>query len=218
MLRRYTALITDQGMDTAIPLMDDPQVLEDAKVEAEKEYWQEVYKIYSDFKHQIFEAVFEKKRSIYIDSKTGMVHGIESSYGYNREPESLTGRFEAAQENKTKKIIDAGKSNGAVDPQEYQMFDLRARFAGNVILRPIFAIDENDFKKLRYMSGWHSAFHILDGMITGKTELGRFGGQKKETITILNKMSDPDIKKLKKLRRVFFDKISGNGEDDPDEI
>lgn len=217
MLKRYRALITDQGLDAAIPLMNDPSILKLAKASAEVEYRKELAEIYSEFARQIFNEVFENNKTIYISDD--YIKGADFSGGiYNPDPNSLNGRIESAKQKVTNKVIDAGKADGAVDPREYEMFNLRKRFAGEILLEPMFAMDEKDFEKIRSgMSPWHSAFHILDGMINGKTDLGRFFSKGRE-IAVLDKMESSDVKKLKKLRRVFFDKINRTGEDDPDEI
>lgn len=212
MLQRYMGLITDQGLDAAIPLIDDPEALSDYKEQVEEEFWEEAGEVYHRAAPIVFETIFEKEKNVVINNEGYIAFG-----GYNSTDE-WNKAIKTLRNDMADKIIEFGKSRGAVSSGDYQMFQLRAQVV-NPDVKAIFAMDEKDFEVVRSrMSPYHSAFYILDGMIKGKTELGRFGETKPKQIMVLNKMEDPDVKKLKKLRREFFDKINRSGEEDPDEI
>jgi len=217
MLRRYAALITDQGMDAAIPLIDDPDGMREVQAEAEISYRKKLHYIYLKYGKKIFDSIFLDGRNVYLNPN-GKIVGVDFG-GWNSSP--FDKEVDALIAAKQQEIIDWGMEIGAADPGSYFGYDMRKKFAGTIEMEPIFAIDEDDFKILRSrMSPWHSAFYILDGMINGKTDLGRFNETKKKTTIVLNQMVDGkfDLKKMKKLRRVFFDKISGSGEEDDDII
>jgi len=108
---------------------------------------------------------------------------------------------------------------GGADPREYMMFNLRAQVAGGEPKKYYIGLDKSDMKKIRSMDPKRGAFHILDILITGKTDLGKFDDDSGMIVgTNLNKDWDDDKKsRAKKRRRVFYNSLI-KVDDDPDEI
>ncbi len=203
------ALITSQGMDAAIPMSNESPVELRKKLHAKAR--QDVEKLYSGHAKAIFNALWEKGKTISIDEK-----GYIRINGYMFT--DLSKEIDTLYKEANDAVIQAAMDDGAVAPQAYSMFQLRARFAGDVKLKAIFAIDEDDFEILRGINGEIAAFYILDGMIKETTNFGRFGEQKKKRVFILNKMAEDDKSKLKSLRREFFNRITSAGEEEDDDI
>ena len=221
MLRRYMCLITrNDGLDTAIPLINDPSILKAYKKKLDT-VWvpQRLDELYHQYADVLFDEVFEKGNNLYV-KEDGSIGG---DVWNNNKINEINNLIKNIQKRKMQKIAEFGKANGSAHPIEYQMFQLRAQYVGDVVLKPIIAVDEKNFEQIKSkMSPWHAAFYILDGLINGKTTLGRFDNSKEKTILLKNMMKDDDInndkKKIKVLRREFYNKINNSGEEDPDEI
>lgn len=215
MLKRYTTLITDQGMDASIPMVSNPGLIPDFK-EKQARKTRHKWAVYyaKNYKGYIFKEIFENGREYRIDGdgriRPSLYYDDDKAYAreLDKEKHYVFNKF--------------SRSLDGVSPQEYQMFQLRARYAGDTLSLPIYAIDENDHRELKHMSGVMAAFYIFDGLIKGYTEFGRFGETSKRRVEILNKMEDGhrynNKSAFKKLRRRFFDIINGSGEEDEDII
>jgi len=209
MLKKYMALITNQGMDAAIPLANKSPVELRKKMYAKAK--QDVEKLYSNYAKTIFYALWETGKTISIDEK-----GYVRIDGYMIK--DLSNEIDTIYKEVDNAFVKATMDDGAANPHAYSMFHLRAQVAGDVKLKAIFAIDENDFKILRNIDSEMAAFYILDGMIRETTDFGRFGEQKKKRVFMLNKMIEDNKSKLKSLRREFFNRITSVGEEDDDDI
>lgn len=107
---------------------------------------------------------------------------------------------------------------GGADPREYMMFNLRAQVAGGEPKTYYIGLDKSDMKKIRGMEPERGAFHILDILITGKTDLGKFDDDSGMIFGVnLNKDWEEKKSRAKKTRRVFYNSLI-KVEDDPDEI
>lgn len=111
---------------------------------------------------------------------------------------------------------------GGADPQEYAMFNLRANFAGDGAKKYFIGMNKDDMKKVQQSGQKEGAFHILDILITGKTELGKFKDDgTEETITGINlnkDWSDESKTSAKRRRRIFYNYLVKAWDDEPDEI
>jgi hypothetical protein len=123
---------------------------------------------------------------------------------------------ELAKSLHTDAIVLAGKGGGR--PEEYWGVEMRRQITGGISIQ--IGLEESWFRKFRKMNPYKSAFYLLDIMINGKTEYGRFGEENKETIigqNVLKDQSEDKKKTYKKLRKEMLANIIDDKED-PDEI
>jgi hypothetical protein len=213
MLQRYLGLITVDGLDITIPISDGLE--DEEKEELYRKAYNKVYKLYSKYGKQIFDKVFNENQSIIIRADPldgGIYYGLDD---LNKEIGDI-------RENLGNELIKIAKDHGHAGIEAQNIFNMREKYAAKPSYRVYFAMDDKDFQTIK--NSVYNAFYLLDGMINGETKYGRFNDSSKpKTILILDKTTgDEKLKidkaKLKKWRRIFYDKIQAENEEDPDEL
>jgi hypothetical protein len=173
-------------------------------------------------KHGHFEARDDDKGVDFMLSKiTSLGDRISGLYGGYYERSTYDQEFDLLQKKYENELAELNDSKSEYKNLASTAYNYQRR--KNVVKPGIEIVinffSNDDMFKLNGM-GLAGGFYLLDGLINGKTEIGRFG-ETKETMYIDDKCDEKcaSIKEIKQYRRIFYDKLTHKGDkEDPDEL
>lgn len=151
--KRFAALITHQGIDTTIPLADEPEIAKQALKDLKAIPRRQI------INRAKIRGVFEDKGDPF----------SRSDYYWTKKAEDYIAELE-------NKIT---KKTGSADLGSYLAFDLRKRYMTNDYIEVSFKVDDEKLEKMKKADPRDAAIDALDLVIAGQGNvLDSMGGHK----------------------------------------